>query len=170
MTDRTFFIARDILENVFGQRAARQFEDLQERVATAEETSGAGVDATETLQEGSFVTLSPNDELENEFVLSVGQGLRLETGPGSVTLYSDAPIVSGGHPLTFAVVGPTTVAVPLSGILATRDKAETLQNKTLEAPKLSGLVNASDDTAAGAAGVPVGGVYRNGSALQVRVS
>lgn len=45
-----------------------------------------------------------------------------------------------------------------------------LASPTLATPSLSGLGNYADDTAAGAGGVPVGGVYRNGSALQIRVT
>ena len=170
MTDRTYFIDRGELERVFNPRAARQFEILQERVAEADETTTANVEATSALQSASFVTLSANAELDNEFVLSVGPGLRLETGTGTVSLFSDAPLVMGGHSLTFIVGGPTTVVVPIAGILATRDQAETLTKKTLSAPKLSDLENCADDSAAASAGVPVGGVYRSGSQLMVRVS
>ena len=35
---------------------------------------------------------------------------------------------------------------------------------------ISALVNAVNDAAASSAGVPVGGMYRNGSVLMVRVS
>lgn len=35
---------------------------------------------------------------------------------------------------------------------------------------LASLVNAVDDTAAATAGVPVGGLYRNGSVLMIRVA
>lgn len=171
MTDRTFFISREDLSAAFpSQRAVKQFEDMQRRVAETEEATGAGVAATDTLAQGSFVTLSPNAELANEFVLTVGTGLRLVTGEGGVTLYSDAPRVTGGHSLAFVVTGPTSVALPLSGVLATRGNAETLENKTLAAPKLAGLGNYADDAAAAAGGVPVGGVYRNASALMVRVA
>jgi len=36
--------------------------------------------------------------------------------------------------------------------------------------KISGLTNAADDTAAASAGVPVNGLYRDGSTLKIRVS
>lgn len=170
MTDRSFFISRPELERVFNTRAARQFEDMQERVARSSETTTANVEATETLQQATYVTLSANTELSNEFVLSVGPGLRLETSTGSVTLYSDAPTVEGGHPLTFAVAGPTALGLPVAGILVTRAGAETLSNKTLAEPKISDLGNYVDDVAAAAGGVPVTGVYRNGSVLMVRVT
>lgn len=171
MADTTFFIDRQELERVFNPRAAKLFEDMQRRVAETEETVTAGVDATDTLQEASFVTLSPNAELQGEYVLSVGDGLRLVTSPGGVALLSDAPRVDpSDFSVTFAVTGNTNLALPLAGIVATRENAETFKNKTLDAPALSGLVNAADDTAAAAADVPVGGVYRNGSVLMLRVA
>lgn len=170
MTDTTFFIDREELSRVFNPRAAMMFEEMQRRVASTEETVDANLGETGALMEAAFVTLSPNTELPNEYVLGVGEGLRLEVGSGTVSLFSDAPRVNGGHRLEFLVSGPSVVAVPLGGILATRDNPETLKNKTLDAPKLSGLVNAADDVAAASAGVPVEGVYRNGSVVQVRVS
>lgn len=45
-----------------------------------------------------------------------------------------------------------------------------LASPTLTTPSLAGLGNYADDTAASAGGVPVGGVYRNGSVLQIRVT
>ena len=38
------------------------------------------------------------------------------------------------------------------------------------APMLGSLVNAASDAAASAAGVPVGGLYRNGNAVQIRLA
>lgn len=45
----------------------------------------------------------------------------------------------------------------------------TLGAASSNAPSLTGLQNAANDGAAAAAGVPVGGVYRNGSVLMIRV-
>jgi hypothetical protein len=42
-------------------------------------------------------------------------------------------------------------------------------SNTAGAPMIGPLVNAANDGAAAAAGVPVNGLYRNGSAVQVRV-
>lgn len=170
MTDRTFFISRTELERVFNPRAARQFEELQERVATSAETTSANVDATEAMQQAAFVTLSPNTELPNEFVLSVGPGLSLTTGPGTVTLFSGAPQITGGHGVTFSVEGETLLVLPINGVVVTHSSTVTLSNKTLAAPKLSGLGNYADDTAAAAGGVPVNGMYHNAGALRVRLT
>jgi hypothetical protein len=172
MTDRSFFITRDRLFNVLGgdRIAVQQFEALQETVATNNEATTANVAETGALKDAAFVTLSANAELPNERVLGVGSGMQIDTAtPGRVVIrcnvYSD-----NGWPVEFVASGPTSVALPIAGILATRAGAETFSNKTLSAPKLSGLTDAADDSAAATAGVPVGGVYRNGSALRVRVA
>ena len=45
-----------------------------------------------------------------------------------------------------------------------------LRDFILDGPSLSGIVDAADDAAAATAGVVVGGVYRTGSILKIRVS
>lgn len=172
MTDRTFFIDRPMLYRMFGkdEMAVRKFETLQEKVATTETATAAAVDATQAQRDAAYVTLSANAELPNERVLLLGAGMSFDLAtPGQVVirsnLYSDS-----GHPVQFNAVGATTLQLPTAGILATTGGAETLTNKTLSAPKLSGLIDAADDAAAATAGVPVGGVYRTGSALKVRVA
>jgi hypothetical protein len=170
MTDTTFFIDREELDRVFNPRAARLFEDMQRRVAETEETVSANIGETGVLTEAAFVTLSANAELPNEFVLSVGEGLRLEAAEGVARLYSDAPRLPSGHEVSFVTTGPAVLALPLAGTVATQGNAETLSNKTLEAPFLSELEDAADDAAAALAGVEVGQMYRNGSVLQVRVA
>jgi len=171
VTDRTFFLGRDELFNVFGNmRAVMQFETLQERVATSSEATEAIVADTQALRDATFITLSANSELSNERVLTLGPGLSFDLAtPGQVRINTSVA-TEGGWPVQFSVTGATALGLPVSGFLATRSGQETLSNKTLAAPRLSGLVNAVDDTAAASAGVPVGGVYRNGSALQVRVT
>lgn len=169
---RTYFIARAELLRVFNPRAAGQFEELQQKLAETEETSGAGVGATQTLQQATFVTLSPNAELPNEYVLLLGEGLHfvVDAGEHTVTIHSDGPRVEGGHSLSFVVAGNSSVVVPLAGVLATRDAVETLENKTLAEPRVSGLGNYANDAAAAAGGVEITGLYRNGSQLMVRVA
>lgn len=172
MTDATYFISRAELTRAgFSPKAVRQFEEMQFDQAQISQTVRANVEGTDTLKEATFLTLSPNAELPNERVLTLGDGLVFELSDGEVKLDTTGLVRAyGGHTISFVGAGETEVAVPLSGTLATRENAETLSNKTLAAPKLSGLANAVDDTAAASAGVPVGGVYRNGSALQIRVA
>ena len=47
---------------------------------------------------------------------------------------------------------------------------QTLTNKTLTTPLISGLADYADDAAAAGGSVPVGGLYRTASALKIRVS
>jgi hypothetical protein len=44
-----------------------------------------------------------------------------------------------------------------------------LRNFILDGPSLSNIVDAADDTAAATAGIAVGGVYRTGSTLKIRI-
>lgn len=172
MIDRSFFLRRGDLSRVFGGNMAlvAQFETLQENVATNTESSTAAIEATATQREATYVTLSANAELPNERVLGVGPGLALDVGTaGQVTLSSNV-FSENGWPVQLVATGATTLQLPIAGIVATRSNTETFSNKTLAAPKLSGLTNAADDTAAAGAGVPVGGVYRDGSNLKVRVT
>lgn len=166
----TYLIERKELERVFTPRAARAFEEMQATLAEQGEVVDANVAETATIAQASYVTLSPNAELPNEFVLSVGTGLGIEAAGGGVTLFSRGPRISGTGTLTFVVPGTSNLAVPLAGTLATTEGVETLANKTLDAPALSGLVNAANDSAAAAGGVEIGGMYRNGSVLMVRIA
>lgn len=171
MTDQTFFISREALHGVFGDhRVVRQFEDMQSRVANTEQVATSGLADTEAIKDATFVTLSANAGLPNERVLAVGAGLSIDVDePGLITL-SATVSAPNGHLVQFATTGATAVALPVTGFLATRAGAETLSNKTLDTPKLSGLGNYADDTAAAAGGVAVGAMYRNGSVLMVRVA
>lgn len=45
-----------------------------------------------------------------------------------------------------------------------------LKDFVLSAPKLSSILEAADDAAAAALSVPVGGIYRTGSVLKIRVA
>lgn len=44
------------------------------------------------------------------------------------------------------------------------------QHTFTDAPAIATITNAADDTAAAAAGVPIGGLYRTGSAMKIRVT
>jgi hypothetical protein len=172
MTDRTFFIDRTILFRIFGRDplAVRKFEEMQETLATTADATTANVEATLAARDGTYVTLSANAELPNERVLAVGPGLQLDTSvEGKVTLRANV-YSENGWPVELVAQGATSLVLPTLGILATTGGTETFANKTLNAPRLSGLVNAADDAAAAAAGVPVGGMYRTGSDLKVRVA
>lgn len=136
-----------------------------------EATQAAQVAATDAMDQASVLTLSPNTAFRNERVLQLGAGLKGTEDGYSFSLSLDGVAkVEGGFVCQLNVVGDTSVTVPLRGLLATTSNRETLTNKTLSAPALAGLGNYADDAAAASGGVAVGGMYRNGSVLMVRVA
>ncbi len=168
-----FLSRRDLNANFKGDiRLLRAFEQQSQLVEANTEATAVAVAATDTLKEATYVTLSANAELPNERVLQAGSGIRLVTTGDAVIVQTSAiiPTINGGFGATFTVSGVTNVALPLSGRLATTENAETLSNKTLASPKVSGLGDYADDAAAAAGGVPITGLYRTGSAVKVRVA
>jgi hypothetical protein len=167
-------IPRDMLAEAFpGQpRLVAAFEEQSVKVEEASAAVSTQKEATDALEDAYFLTLSPNATLKNERVLDLGEGLQaIDDGTLLKISVSNAVAhVEGDQPVTFLATGSTTLLLPVSGTLATRSGAETFSNKTLQAPKLAGLGDFADDAAAATGGVPVGGVYRTGSALKVRVS
>lgn len=153
-------------------RAVSAFREIGVSVEATEKAVTAGQETTQRLSEASFVVLGANDELPNEKVLAVGRGLTIGVEEGQVVLRLGvgAVKVSGDFEVTMTAQGPTAVVLPLGGVLATLGNIETLTNKTLASPKLEGLADYADDAAAATGGVPVGGLYRTGSAVMVRVT
>ncbi len=164
---------RRLLGEVFDNpRMIRAMETQAQAVDDA--TTGLETQATSTtaMKDASVIVLAPNGAFEGERVLVLGQGL-VGVDDGStltVRTSSKVPLVNGNFTLSFTLAGNTTVAIPLTGIVATQANIETLSNKTLAAPKLSGLGNYADDTVAAAGGVPVGGAYHNAGSLRVRLT
>lgn len=153
-----------------------RFVRAMEAQALAVDAATDGLDtqatATEAMQDASVIVLAANQAFNGERVLVLGQGLSGIDADGKLTLQTSGkvPLVSGDFTLLLALAGNTTVSLPLVGTLATLANVETLANKTINAPKLSGLGDYADDAAAATGGVPVNGVYRNGSNLCVRVA
>ena len=118
----TFLISRADLAPIFGQnpRVLQQFEEMQRAVSDHGDAIGANVAATSSLADATFVTLSPNAELGNEYVLSVSEGLELLTGTGGVTLQLNAPVLVGGFKAYLTAQGDTNLVLPLTGVLATQ--------------------------------------------------
>lgn len=148
------------------------FEQQQETVAATAEASGASVAATAAIQDATVLTLSPNDSFTNERIFTPFEGLSAEDDGTLFKVRVDQTVarVTGGFSANFITTGVTNLVLPTAGTLATISGTETLVGKTLNAPKLTGLGNYADDSAAAAGGVPVGGVYRDGSVVMVRVS
>lgn len=164
---------RRLLGEVFDNpRMIRAMETQAQAVDDA--TTGLETQATATtaMKDASVIVLAPNGAFEGERVLVLGQGLvGIDDGSTlTVRTSSKVPLVNGNFTLSFTLAGNTTVAIPLTGVVATQANIETLSNKTLAAPKLSGLGNYADDTAAAAGGVPIGGVYHNAGAIRIRLT
>ena len=63
-----------------------------------------------------------------------------------------------------------TLGLPGEGTLISDTYAASLYNKQLVKPLLSGLINAASNPDAAAAGVPIGGMYRDGTTLKIRLT
>ncbi len=120
-----FLLSRQEIAQAFDTpRAQRRFEVLQQKVVDTEAATTAGVAATETLANATFVTLSPNTELHGERVLGLGSGLAFDiTVAGAVTirLTTAVPRATGGFNVQFAASGDCVLGLPLAGFLATRE-------------------------------------------------
>lgn len=165
-------LPRDLLTAALkNPRLVRAFEQQAQALADAQAQGAENVAATDALQDATFITLSANAALNNERVLKVGPGIRLSVTDTEVVLMASDEVahISGGFVVQLTAQADTALVLPLSGTLATRGNEETLSKKTLDAPLLANLSEAADDVAAATAGVPVGGVYRTGSILKVRV-
>lgn len=119
-----YLLTREEIASAFPSlRAQRRFEELQQTVVDNSAATGAGLSATETLKTATFVTLSPNTELENERVLTLGSGLAFQVTDEGVTLRltTAVPRVQDGFQVQFAPTGDTLLGLPLTGFVATRE-------------------------------------------------
>lgn len=149
------------------RRLVQAFEQQALAVGEAQDAVTVQADATEALQDATVLTLSPNATLTNERVLKLGDGVRAADDGTYLTLYVDDRFahVAGGFRVDLTAQGDTAVVLPLGGMLATTDGDETLTNKTLVAPVVSGIATYANDAAAAAGGIPVGGIYRTATGL-----
>lgn len=172
MTTEAPVFRRDDLAQFFGsnQRLMRAFEDQATVVQEASGAATSAAAATDALNDATVIVLSANAAFNNERVLRLETGLELDdSDPGYLTIRLKDVARSADYAVTLVPPGDATLFLPLTGTLATRANAETLSLKTIDAPKITGLGNYANDAAAAAGGVPVTGVYRNGSVLMFRV-
>lgn len=166
-------LPRELLAQALGNpRLVAAFEQQAEAVQSAQEQTQSNAEATTALQDASFLVLAPNATLTGERVFTAGEGIVTSDSDSRFTVSVDDTVarVDGGFPARLTAQGPTNLILPLTGTLATRSGLETLQNKTLYAPRIEGLGDFADDVAAAAGGVPLNGVYRTASTLKVRVA
>lgn len=152
----------------------RAIDAFETQVRAIKDTSKAveqGTAETARMKDAAVLLLSTNAEFENERIVTAGDGISLSDENGRFTIATqNTPNVSGGFSCNLIVSSDTNVALPVTGRLATVSNSETLSNKTISAPLLSDIGDYADDTAAASGGVPVGGVYRDGNKLRVRVA
>jgi hypothetical protein len=158
-------IPRDLLAKYFG-RDPRLVSAFEEQARTVVQNSNDILASTESLHDASVVTLSGNAAFANEFVLANGDGTRIEPAPGTVTIAVDDTVARAvGGKVTFTAPGPVGLTLPSLGTLL----SDAVPGRLFR-PSIGGLVNASSDSAAATAGVPVGGVYHNGGDLRIRLT
>ena len=158
-------VPRWLLERHFGN-------DLR-MISAMEETiqgSSSAVAATDALQDATVIVLSANGAFTNERVLDLGEGLEIDITAETVKISVKDVARTREYGATFIPPANVELFLPPEGTLTSNESPANLLNKTLTTPLIDGLVNAANDAAAAAAGVPVKGLYRNGSVLMVRVT
>lgn len=167
-------ITREMLGRWFkgDDRMIRAMEEQQRSVITSAQGLQTTAQATDRIEAASVIVLASNNAFTNERVLELGRGLAGTDADGKLSIQTSdvVPTVTGGFRVTMTAAGDSQFLVPFSGTLATTANPETLSNKTLAGPKVTGLVDYADDAAAATGGVPVGGLYRTASAVKVRVA
>lgn len=140
-------LTRDDLSRLFPNnlKAVIAFEQLFLRLGAATEAISAGVDATDALNDATIVTLSPNNTLNNERVLSVDPSSMTITDTGGSVILGLLSVIAAtyGYRLAFNLGGDTDVNIPYSGTMLT-----------------SGIGVYADDAAAAVGGVGVGEFYK----------
>lgn len=166
-------LPRRLLADYFGNdpRLVKAFEDQAEELATVTDAASTAAQATEALKDATVIVLSANGEFTNERQLQAVNGVKATDSKGRVRVEVDGSVArSRGGTATFVIPASGNWILPYGGTLVTRDSEDSLENKTMVKPKLSGIVGAADDVAAATAGVPVGGVYQASGVLRVRLS
>lgn len=153
-------IARDILARHFGndKRMISAFEDMNAGAAETQAATTANVASTQALQDATVIVLSANAAFTNERILRLDPGLEVIVDDTYATIRLKDVTRSQDHSVTLIAAGDTQLFVPLSGTLVAFESAG------------AKMGNYANDAAAAAGGVPVEGLYRNGSVVQVRVA
>jgi len=166
-------IPRDLLEKYFKDdpRLVSHFEEQSIAVQEVVDVSSGTVSATESLQNATVVTLSPNAVFNNEFVLTRGDGTKLRFVAGVIQIDADDTVVrcEGGGVKLLAPAN-VTLLLPVEGTLVSDTSPAKLYSKTLDKPGMTGLIDAVSNAAAAAAGVAIGGIYRDGTTLKIRIA
>lgn len=161
-------LRRDDLAQLRGMnpRLLAAFEDQ----AAAVQDATDGVADTQALKDATVIVLSANGDFTNERVLEVSDDIEMEITAGTVKLKVKNVARTADFGVTLIPPAEVELFLPPEGTLVSAESPAVLSNKVLEAPRLASIPNFANDVAAAAGGVPVAGVYRNGSVLMVRVA
>ena len=143
---------RDLLEKYFGRdpRLVRAFE---EQANSVQETQAGTVAATQSIEQATVVTLSPNAAFANEYVLRDGDGTRVLAPPGVLQIDVDESVARAlNFAVEFEAPGVVRLGLPAEGTLVSDVAPAVMSQKNLNAPRLSGLTNAASDAAAACRG------------------
>ena len=142
-------------------KVIRFFEDLFATGQSNSETIDGVVQGTQSIQDATNLTLSPNAALNNERIFTPDPNFftTQDNGPGDTfvlgLLYG--LVLNGGFACTFNLEADTNLDLPTSGRVLT-------DSFTFPGPF-------TDDAAAATGGVPVNGAYRKtGGSVSWRVS
>jgi hypothetical protein len=128
---------------------------------------------------GYFGRWNANDGIRNktgETIFSVGTGTSTnrKTGflidSGSNTFVEGSLNVSGSTTMTGSLILSSSAAIELQVIGNTEMTGSLLVSSFTTLASVSSSLNFADDTAAAAGGVPLGGLYRNGNFVMIRLT
>lgn len=140
-------------------RMIAAIEQLGSTVDDTSATVAANLEATDALNEATVIVLSANAAFNNERILKLDTGLEAIVDDTYVTIRLKDVARSQDFAVTLVPAADTSLNVPASGAVLTN---------TISG--LAATTSYANDAAAAAGGVPVDGLYRNGSVVQVRVT
>lgn len=155
---------RVILDAAFNgdTRMINAFEELLDQLQTALDTVESAGATVVGIAGAEFVLAAASSDLAASLVLQAGRGVSVTPEAGAIVV--SHPVAVEGGDATFILTGDTNLILPEIGTVAT----------TADIPaffsSLAGSTSYADDAAAAAGGVPVGGTYRNGSVVQIRIA
>lgn len=117
----------------------------------------------------SFVA-SNNIGTASTFFIELGINSSTFTGTGPFNQPSYGYVVTMSSDLAIGTYTANAIHLIANGNVNTSDALTVLSTNNLAAPTLQASSSYANDAAAAAGGVPVGGLYRNGSVVQIRIS
>ncbi len=155
---------RELLSTAFNGdvRMINAFEELVRQLqdaATAVEEAGTSV---ATIAGTQFILAAASSAFANGRVLVDGRGITITLADGTATI--SHPIEVTGGEAAFILTGDTNLILPQTGTLAL------VTDIPAFFAALATTTSYANDAAAAGGGVPVGGTYRNGSVVQIRIT